>query len=121
MFHLSLPVEQFDECLAFYTTCFDARVVWLNKATANLFVFGGQLTLHDSPISDMSAAARISMHFGQVVSSHAWLELHAKIMKSDYKPIKTIMADGVAITRSKLLIRDPSGNIVEINSSTAEN
>lgn len=54
MFHLSLPVQRFDACLAFYRDCFGAEVKMLSPEAANLFVSGGQVTFHDKPESGLS-------------------------------------------------------------------
>jgi extradiol dioxygenase family protein len=64
MFHLSVPVTRIEECLRFYEVCFGARIERLGGAAANLFVFGGQLTLHDRPDSGLSEEGRREIHFG---------------------------------------------------------
>jgi catechol 2,3-dioxygenase-like lactoylglutathione lyase family enzyme len=65
MFHLSLPVDRYQECIAFYRSCFDARIVELTPTAANIFAFGAQITLHDAPSSPLSGAARTQLHFGR--------------------------------------------------------
>ncbi len=117
MFHLSLPVQRFDACLAFYRDCFGADVRMLNPQTANLFVFGGQVTFHDNPNSELSDDARHAMHFGQVVSPDDWLKLRDRIVGAGHSPMRAVAATEAANGRAKLLVADPSGNLIEINST----
>jgi RimJ/RimL family protein N-acetyltransferase/extradiol dioxygenase family protein len=120
MFHLSLPVRQFDACLAFYRDCFDAEVEMLGSGVANLFVFGGQLTLHDK--DTLTDEVRREMHFGQVVTPEEWNQLRDRIAASGHSLLRAVAPSDALNRRGKLLMCDPSGNLVEINSKpiTAE-
>lgn len=89
----------------------------LGAEAANLFVFGGQLTFHDQPESQLSDNARRTMHFGQIVSPDKWLQLRDRIIAAGHSPIQLVTATDAANGRAKLLIADPSGNLVEINST----
>ncbi len=117
MFHLSLPVQRFDACLAFYRDCFGAEVKMLSPEAANLFVFGGQVTFHDRPESELSDDARRTMHFGQVVSADEWLRVRDRVIAAGHSPMRAVTAAEAANGRAKLLFADPSGNLVEINST----
>jgi len=115
MFHLSLPVEAFSECLTFYRECFGADVVMLNGRAANLFVFGGQLTLHDKPDSAIDSEHRREMHFGHVVTTADWFAIRDRVRNSAWPVLRCEEPSISNETRGKLIIVDPSGNIVEIN------
>lgn len=117
MFHLSLPVDRFDDCLNFYRNCFEAEVKMLSAKAANVFVFGGQVTLHDRPASELSDCARRTMHFGQVVSPEEWLQLRDRIVAAKHLPLHLVEATDASNRRAKLVVADPSGNLVEINST----
>lgn len=116
MFHLSLPVAAFAECIAFYRDCFGADIVMLSDQAANLYVFGGQLTLHDKPGSAIRAEQRQEMHFGHVVADAEWFAIRDRIQSSAQTVLRCVEPVAAAGTRGKLLVVDPSGNIVEINS-----
>ena len=116
MFHLSLPVRAFSQCLDFYRDCFGAKVVMLNEKAANLYVFGGQLTLHDKPDSIMNAEQRREMHFGYVVTEQDWFAIRNRLQEAGQTLVRCIEPHDEGQTRGKLLVMDPSGNIVEINS-----
>ncbi|NWK97356.1 hypothetical protein DM806_17110 [Sphingobium lactosutens] len=116
MFHLSLPVTAFSECIAFYRDCFGADVVMLNDRAVNLYVFGGQLTLHDKPDSSIDIEQRHEMHFGHVVTNEDWFAIRDQVQKSEETVLRCVEPQLPDKTRGKLLVVDPSGNIVEINS-----
>lgn len=116
MFHLSLPVRQFDACLVFYRDCFGAKIEMLGEGVANLFVFGGQMTLHDRSISGLTDDLRREMHFGQVVTASEWTQVRDKIIAFGHSPLRSVTPDEVRNRRGKLIVADPSGNLVEINS-----
>lgn len=115
MFHLSIPVDRLEPCLAFYTACFGARVVELAPGVANVFLFGGQLTLHDRPGSALTEAVRSEMHFGAVVSLDEWTELRAHLTEMGIPLLRDIEASEETNGRAKLVVEDPAGNRVEIN------
>jgi RimJ/RimL family protein N-acetyltransferase/extradiol dioxygenase family protein len=117
MFNLSLPVQKFDACLAFYRECFGAKVEMLNAEAANVFAFGGQVTFHNRPDAELSDMARRTMHFGQVVSIDEWLHLRDRIISAGYSPLHSVTASDAANGRAKRVVADPSGNLVEINSA----
>ncbi len=116
MFHLSLPVTAFSDCIAFYRDCFDARIVMLNDEAANLYVFGGQLTLHHRPNSSIELPQRREMHFGHVVSDDVWFAVRDRVQASSQTVLRCVEPMDGGRVRGKLLVVDPSGNIVEINS-----
>ncbi len=119
MFHLSLPVPAFAECVAFYQACFDAEVVMLGDRAANLIVFGGQLTLHDDPDSPIGPAQRSAVHFGHVVTTEDWFAIRSRLETSSRTIVRCVEPGLSGSPRGKLLVVDPGGNIVEINSGLA--
>ena len=117
MFHLSLPVDCYQECLTFYRSCFNAETVELTPTAANIYVFGAQLTIHDDPSSPLTGAARTQLHFGPVVSVEDWLLIRDRLIQSSHRLLKCIEPDPVSGRRGKLVVADPSGNLVEVNST----
>ncbi|MFR0672917.1 VOC family protein [Enterobacterales bacterium AW_CKDN230030176-1A_HGKHYDSX7] len=116
MFHLSLPVDRFQACLAFYGRCFGADIVMLSDRAANLFVFGAQVTFHDAPGTALSAAGREAMHFGQVVSPEQWWQIRDRLRAEGHSLLKDVEPGTTTSGRGKLVVKDPGGNQVEINS-----
>ena len=115
MFHLSLPVTDLTACEDFYREAFGATVKSLRAGVSNVHVFEAQLTLHARTSSALTAIARSEMHFGQVVSVTSWKAMHARLLKVGVPLIRcTEPSEG---RRGKLVVQDPSGNLVEINSS----
>ncbi len=116
MFHLSLPVDDLKACEEFYREAFGATVQGLREGVSNIHVFGAQLTLHERAGSAMNAGARDEMHFGQVVSAAEWTHIHDRLTARGLQLVHCAMPDAAQGRRGKMLVRDPSGNLVEINS-----
>ncbi len=115
MFDLSLPVERFDDCLDFYRSAFEAELVELGPGVANVMLFGAQVTLHDRTGSDVTAAARREMHWGAVVPIADWLRIRDRLVGQGRTLSRCIEAADAPGGRAKLMIADPSGNLIEIN------
>ena len=60
------------------------------------------------------------MHFGQVVSPDEWLRLRDRIIALGHSPIRSVTATDAANRRAKLLVADPIGNLIEINSTALD-
>lgn len=119
VFHLSLPVEHFEACLLFYRDGFDAEVVEIAPGAANVFIFGAQVTLHDRTASPLTPEARREMHFGAVVPVAEWLRLRDRLASRGQTIMRCVEPAQASNGRGKLLLSDPSGNLVEINSETS--
>lgn len=57
------------------------------------------------------------MHFGQVLSPGEWLRLRDRIIAAGHLPMRAVEASEAANGRAKLVVADPSGNLIEINST----
>jgi len=89
----------------------------LDPGTANVFAFDGQLTLHDRPDSGLGPDQRREMHFGYVASSNEWSNIRDRIVALGHPILKCIPPEEAPSGRGKLLLLDPGGNLVEINSA----
>lgn len=116
MFHLSLPIDAFEECLGFYNSFFDADVVEIAPGIANVFMFGAQVTFHDRADTALTPAAREAMHFGAVVSIEEWARIRDRLVDQGSPPARCVEAADASGGRAKLVVADPSGNLIEINS-----
>jgi extradiol dioxygenase family protein len=56
------------------------------------------------------------MHFGYVVTGRDWFAIRDRIRDSGFALLKCMEPTDSPSGRGKLLVADPSGNIVEINS-----
>lgn len=114
MFHLSLPVTDLKACEEFYQGVFGATVQPLRTGVSNIHVFEAQLTLHERIASALTGDARSEIHFGQVIPLTSWWALHARLTEAGVPLVRcTVPSDA---RRGKMVVQDPSGNLVEINS-----
>lgn len=120
MFHLSIPVRDLDRSLRFYAECFGGRAVGLGRSAANMFVFGAQLTLHEKPSSHFLSADRQDMHFGAVVPRDEWYAIRDRLAESEIPLLRCREPGPREAERGKLVVADPDGNLVEINSAAPE-
>ena len=115
MFHLSLPVDRYQECITFYRSCFNAEIVELTPTATNVFAFGAQITLHDDPSSLLTRQARKQLHFGPVVLTDEWIAIRDRLRAAGCHLLTCVEPDEVRGNRGKLVVTDPGGNLIEVN------
>jgi extradiol dioxygenase family protein len=114
IFHLSFPVRDLDEAVDFYVTKLDAQIGRRSRANADAFVFGAQLTLQHDPQSVTEPMPR-TRHFGATVPWDEWETLAARFAGSDSVVEPALRSYvGEPIEQGKMMIADPSGNLVEL-------
>jgi extradiol dioxygenase family protein len=106
MFHLSIPVSSYRECLHFYRQFFSAEIAELGPSAANVFVFGAQVTFHDNPYSPLEHAARQAIHFGVVVSSVDWFRIRDELAAAEVNILYSASPNAPEKRRGKLLLED---------------
>jgi uncharacterized protein len=114
IFHLSLPVRDLAESIAFYTSGLDAEIGRRNDAFVDVLLFGAQITLHNDPTTVSDPMPR-SRHFGATVSWTEWESVAARLGGSETVVEQpTVSFAGEAIEQGKLMVADPSGNLIEV-------
>jgi hypothetical protein len=114
IFHLSLPVRDLDEAVSFYRDQLGAQIGRQTADFADALVFGAQLTLQNDPVSVSDPMPR-TRHFGATLPWAEWelvterLGLSATVVEA-----RTISYAGEPIEQGKMMIQDPSGNLIEI-------
>jgi extradiol dioxygenase family protein len=114
IFHLSVPVRDLEEATAFYATTLGAQIGRRTEAFADALVFGAQLTLQNDPagVSDPMPRTR---HFGATLPWDEWERVTARLVDTDLVVEgQTISYPGEPIEQGKMMIKDPSGNLIEI-------
>lgn len=110
IFHLSLPVRDLDEAVAFYSTLggIEGRREddWTDVA-----LFGAQLTLQHIPKEVLQPMSR-SRHFGATLPWGDWEQLVARLRNFVEHP--HIDFPGTEREQAKAMIADPSGNLIEL-------
>lgn len=115
IFHLSLPVRDLDETRQFYCAVLGASPGRATAEWIDLILFGHQLTFHQRPEQLVAPEAQGVQHFGAIVPWAQWVALGAAVVASGYPTLTppTVFAEGTALEHGKLLLRDPSGHLLE--------
>ncbi len=116
IFHLSFPVRSLRAAKDFYCTFLGATVgrdhgVWLD-----LLLFGHQLTLHERPSEVLEPARRGVRHFGVILPWEEWQTLSDKLVERGCPLLlePTITHAETENEQGKILLCDPSDNLIEI-------
>lgn len=116
IFHLSFPVMDLDAAKTFYCDALGATVGRDNGNWADIVLFGHQLTLHNRPSEVLPTDQRGVRHFGVILSWQEWVSQGEKLQNKDCtflcRPI--ISNSGTNQENGKMLLCDPSGNLIEI-------
>ncbi len=116
IFHLAFPVRDLAEAKHFYITVLGARTGRIREKWIDIYLFGGQITLHEQPDQVLTPEQQGVRHFGAVLAWQEWEALAKSLEKMDlkFKVKPTISYAGSATEQAKLLVTDPSGNVIEI-------
>ena len=110
IFHLSFPVDDLDEALAFYVGL--GGVAGRREgAWADVALFGAQLTLLQVP-EDVVRPMPRSRHFGATLPWDKWERLVGRLDRFIEPP--RVDHPGTEREQGKAMIADPSGNLVEL-------
>jgi extradiol dioxygenase family protein len=114
IFHLSFPVRDMDEAVRFYRDEMGAGVGRQADSFTDILLFGAQITLQNDPGNVLTPMPR-TRHFGATLGWSAWEGLAERFAASPHmvEPA-TISYRGEPIEQGKLMLRDPSGNLIEI-------
>ena len=114
IFHLSVPVRDLDEAVSFYRVEFGAQIGRQTTDFADALVFGAQVTLQNDPgsVSDPMPRTR---HFGATLPWAEWETVTARLGRSAMVvEARKISYAGEPIEQGKMMLKDPSGNLIEI-------
>ena len=115
IFHLSFPVADLQDAIDFYTRELGGQVGRrCSSEVADVLIFGAQVTLHVDQSVDKLPVVR-SRHFGATLAWAEWETMAARLA-STARVIEppTISYEGEPTEQGKIMIADPSGNLVEL-------
>jgi len=111
IFHLSFPVRDLDESIAFYTAILGGTLGRCEPAWADIALFGAQVTLQLVP-GDVQEPMPRSRHFGATLDWAEWEIVTAGLGSFIEGP--WIDYTGEPREQAKAMIADPSGNLIEL-------
>ena len=110
IFHLSFPVNDLDEAIAFYSNL-GGIMGRRETAWADVALFGAQVTLQQVPDDVLHPMPR-SRHFGATLPWQDWERLVGRLTGFVEGP--RIDYSGTDREQAKAMIADPSGNLIEL-------
>ena len=111
IFHLSFPVDDLEQAVGFYVGTLGGVPGRRAQDWADVALFGAQLTLQHRP-EDVPAPMPRSRHFGATLPWPEWEGLVHKL--TDFVEPPRFDHVGTAREQAKAMVRDPSGNLIEI-------
>ena len=111
IFHLSFPVADVEAALDFYTGVLGGVVGRRHPDAADIQLFGAQITLQDAPADVLKPNPR-TRHFGATIPWAAWEAVAARL--DGFVEPPTVSYAGERREQGKLMVADPSGNLIEI-------
>ena len=111
IFHLSFPVRDIGEALVFYRDTLGAVPGRCEAGWADIALFGAQITLQGAP-SDVTEAMPRTRHFGATLAWQDWQDITARL--TDFVEPPTISHEDTEREQAKAMVRDPSGNLIEL-------
>lgn len=111
IFHLSFPVRDLDEAIAFYVDVLGGVVGRRQEGWADVGLFGVQITLQHRP-QDVSTPMPRSRHFGATLPWSEWEQLTSSMAEFLEGPRRDY--SGTEREQGKAMIQDPSGNLIEL-------
>lgn len=116
VFHLSLPARDLEATRRFYCGLLGGVPGRVGEGWIDLVVFGHQLTFHQRPEQVVPEEAQGVQHFGAILDWDEWQALGATIEAANqaFALPPTIYAAGTDGEHGKLLLRDPSGHLLEL-------
>jgi extradiol dioxygenase family protein len=114
IFHLSFPVRDLAEAVAFYRDELGAEIGRQEPSFADALLFGAQVTLQNDPENVLTLRPR-TWHFGATVGWPEWEALAARVGNAAHLvEAPRISYAGQPIEQAKLMLQDPSGNLIEV-------
>lgn len=111
IFHLSFPVRDLEEALAFYTGTLGGTRGRREDSWADVALFGAQLTLQHVPHDVLEPMPR-SRHFGATLGWSEWEALVAGL--GEFVEPPHVDYPDTEREQAKAMIEDPSGNLIEL-------
>ena len=111
IFHLSFPVHDLEGGIAFYRRSLGVTLSLRYLEWAGIALFGAQVTLQLAP-SNVTDPMPRTRHFGATLGWSDWQSLTARLTEFVEPPV--ISNQDTEQEQAKAMIRDPSGNLIEI-------
>lgn len=113
IFHLSIPVSDLDASRAFYEEVLNARVGRVTDRWLDIWLFGVQLTLQQTPPDVTIPETGHRFHLGGTLSWDEWLSARDKLDVTGAAFVGEPVIDDHK-GQAKLYLHDPDGYLIEL-------
>ncbi len=116
IFHLSFPVHELGSALDFYCGVLGGVVGRQQPLWVDVILFGHQLTLQQQPEQVPARGRQGVRHFGFILDWSEWEVLADRLQVASPQSVlaRELRAPGGPAEHVKLLLEDPSANLIEI-------
>jgi uncharacterized protein len=116
IFHLAFPVSDLESAREFYTGVLGGRLGRSGATAVDVELFGHQLTLHQIPGEVPPPGAHGVRHFGIILPWPEWQAFAQRLqdLGVTFESEPRVTRQGSPEEQEKMLLRDPSGNGIEI-------
>ena len=116
IFHLAFPVRNLEEARQFYVSTLGAKVGRIRDKWIDIFLFEGQITLHEKPEQLLKPEQQGVRHFGAVIAWGDWEILARRLDETGvaFRTKPNVSGIGTEAEQAKMLLTDPSDNVIEI-------
>ncbi len=116
IFHLSIPVHDLDEALAFYQTAVGAVVGRRSVDWLDVLMWGHQVTLQLRPDEVLGPNEQGKRHFGVVLPWSRWRSEADRLRSSaiNFLSEPHFLHEGTEQEQAKFYLQDPSNNVIEV-------
>ncbi len=116
IFHLAFPVRDLEEAKKFYVDIFGSKIGREQGTWVDILFLGNQLTLHERPSEVLPDGKQGVRHFGAILLWKDWETLAQNLTLRDvnFKLKPTVSNIGTDAEQAKMLLNDPSGNMIEL-------
>ena len=114
--HLSIPVRDIDEAVAFYVQALGCQAARSKDDFVDVWFFGMQVTLHDRPDEVAESQKPGSRHFGVTIGRDEFDTVVARLDAAGIDWLVPVTTDdaGLPTEQTKGKVADPSGNVIEV-------
>ena len=116
IFHLSIPVSDLRETVAFYRDAFGATIGRSTHDWVDILLWGHQITLQLRPNEVLPSEPQGKRHFGVVLPWGEWKRTANQLEQAQihFLVAPEVLYESTPEEQAKFYVQDPSINVIEV-------